>query len=74
VPKSVLEAIKMGIWDFEPAEIEFSRFEASNAMPGTNEKLRMLAERARSGLPLWHAKDRTDVESPPPSSIRRKPR
>jgi hypothetical protein len=74
VPKSVLEAIKMGIWDYEPPEIEFSRFEASNAMPGTNEKLTILAERAQRGLPLWHLKDRNDVEAPPPASVRRKPR
>jgi hypothetical protein len=75
VPKSVLEAIKMGIWDFEPPEIEYNRYEASNAMPGTDEKLTILAERARRGLPLWHMKDRNDVESPPPPSLgRRKPR
>jgi len=76
VPKSVLEAIKMGIWDFEPAEIEFARFEASNAMPGTQEKLMILAERAQRGLPLWHVADRNDVESPPPAPAlsRRKPR
>jgi hypothetical protein len=76
VPKSVLEAIKMGIWDFEPVDLEYNRYEASNAMPGTHEKLTMLAERARRGLPLWHARDRDDVESPPPptSRSRRKPR
>lgn len=76
MPKSVLEAIKMGIWDFEPAEIEFARFEASNAMPGTQEKLMILAERAQRGLPLWHVADRNDVESPPPAPAlsRRKPR
>jgi hypothetical protein len=74
VPKSVLEAIKMGIWDFEPREIEFNRFEASNAMPGTREKLMLLAERAQRGLPLWHVADRDDVESPPVMSLRRKPR
>lgn len=75
MPKSVLEAIKMGIWDFEPPEIEHARFEASNAMPGTDEKLITLAERARRGLPLWHNKDRNDVEAPPPPPpVRRKPR
>ncbi len=74
MPKSVLEAIKMGIWDFEPPEIEFSRFQASDAMPGTSEKLMVLAERAKRGLPLWHVKDRDDVDSPPPPRIRRKPR
>jgi hypothetical protein len=74
VPRSVLEAIKMGIWDFEPMEIECSKFDASNAMPGTREKLCMLAERARKGLPLWHVHDRDDVESPPPVMLRRRPR
>jgi len=76
VPKSVLEAIKMGIWDFEPAEVEYSRFPPADAMPGTREKLDVLAERARRGLPLWHMNDRNDVESPPPAparGFRRKP-
>ena len=67
MPRSVLEAIKMGIWDFEPPEVAFSRFAASDAMPGTEEKLCILAERARKGLPLWHVQDRDDVESPPPA-------
>ena len=74
MPKSVLEAIKMGIWDFEPPEVAYHRFEASNAMPGTREKLTLLAERAQRGLPLWHVADRDDVESPPVMSLRRKPR
>jgi len=75
VPKSVLEAIKMGIWDFEPPQVEYNRFDASNAMPGTREKLYTLAERARKGLPLWHVYDRADVEEPPPPILtRRKPR
>jgi hypothetical protein len=65
VPKSVLEAIKLGIWDFEPADVEFDKFAASDAMPGTREKLGTLAERAQRGLPLWHAFDRDDMESPP---------
>jgi hypothetical protein len=75
VPRSVLEAIRMGIWDFEPPEVAYSRFEAANAMPGTREKLCTLAERVQKGLPLWHVNDRDDVESPPPVSLRRrKPR
>jgi hypothetical protein len=74
VPKSVLEAIKMGIWDFEPPEVEYNRFAAADAMPGTREKLSVLAERAQRGLPLWHANDRDDVESPPPPVFRRRPR
>ena len=74
MPKSVLEAIKMGIWDFEPPEVEYTRFAASDAMPGTREKLTLLAERAQRGLPLWHVCDRDDVEAPPPAALRRKPR
>ncbi|MCE5267130.1 MAG: hypothetical protein LLG00_04520 [Planctomycetaceae bacterium] len=74
MPRSVLDAIKMGIWDFEPPEVESSRFAASDGMPGTEEKLYAIAERARKGLPLWHAEDRDDVESPPPSRLRRRPR
>ncbi len=76
MPKSVLEAIKMGIWDFEPREVEYHAFEASNAMPGTQEKLHAMAERARRGLPLWHVSDRDDMEAPPPARAmhRRKPR
>ena len=78
MPKSVLEAIKMGIWDFEPPKVEFDKFDASNAMPGTGEKLLIMAERAKRGLPLWHIEDRDDMESPPPSPAfmlyRRKPR
>jgi hypothetical protein len=74
VPRSVLDAIKMGIWDFEPQEVECSRFDAADAMPGTREKLCALAERMRKGLPLWHVHDRDDVEAPPPILLRRKPR
>lgn len=75
MPRSVLEAIKMGIWDFEPLEVEFTKFDAADAMPGTREKLSLLAERAQRGLPLWHTKDRNDVEAPPPPVVmRRKPR
>jgi hypothetical protein len=69
----VLEAIKMGFWDFEPREVEFTKFDASDAMPGTKEKLRVLAERVENGLPLWHKEDREDVEATPPP-LRRRPR
>lgn len=79
MPRSVLEAIKMGIWDFEPREVAYSRFDAADAMPGTREKLCALAERVELGLPLWHVNDRDDVEAPPPTARsrahrRRKPR
>ncbi len=72
MPKSVLEAIKMGIWDFEPREVAYREFDAADAMPGTTEKLTVLAERARRGLPLWHVSDRDDMEAPPPVPLRRR--
>ena len=67
MPRSVLEAIKEGIWDFEPPEVAYGKFDAANAMPGTREKLCALAERVERGLPLWHINDRDDVEAPPPT-------
>ena len=63
--KSVLEAIREGNWDFEPANIDNSSFSATEAVPGTREKLQVLAERVRSGLPLWHERDRADYEGLP---------
>ena len=60
--KSVLEAIKQGVWDFEPEVVEEKRFDATRAMPGTDEKLEVLAQRVRAGLPLWHGRDRTDYD------------
>jgi hypothetical protein len=62
VTKSVLEAIREGNWFFEPEEVEYERYAATRAVPGTREKLRVLAERAHAGLPLWHARDRADYE------------
>jgi hypothetical protein len=62
VPTTVLEAIKLGLWDFEPKDVEFEDFEACGAMPGTADKLTALAERVRLGLPLWHPADRQDSE------------
>lgn len=66
MPKSVLEAIKMGFWDYEPPGVEFGKFDAADAMPGTKDKLSVLAERVENGLPLWHEDDRDDVEDASP--------
>jgi hypothetical protein len=64
VSKSVLEAIREGDWYFEPADLEPSRFEATMAIPGTPEKLEVLAARVSAGLPLWHVRDRPDYDEP----------
>ena len=62
--KNVLDAIREGDWFFEPEEVDASRFDATSAVPGTRDKLAILAERVRAGLPLWHEADRADYEEP----------
>ena len=62
MPKSVLEAIKMGIWDFEPEETAGEDNQATLAMPGTQKKLDELARRVELGLPLWNPADCDDCE------------
>jgi hypothetical protein len=61
-----LDAIREGNWNFEPAEVDTKDFNATRAIPGTREKVTVLAERVRSGLPLWHEQDRADYEEPAP--------
>ena len=58
MPESVLDAIKMGIWDYEPERVENQEFDCTHALPGTNQKLAVLADRLEQGLPLWHNEDR----------------
>jgi len=60
--KSVLEAIKEGEWDFEPERTDESRYRATLAMPGSDEKLTVMAARVQAGLPLWHGHDRTEYD------------
>lgn len=62
VAKSVLRAIKEGHWDFEPEDVAEKQFSATRAMPGTDEKLDVLAARIEAGLPLWHGGDRTEYD------------
>ena len=35
-------------------------FSETDAPAGSNEKIRILAERVRRGMPLWHDEDRSD--------------
>lgn len=58
MPESVLEAIKQGIWDYEPDDAEVASLDPTEALPGTQEKLNILAARVQQGLPLWHPADR----------------
>lgn len=69
MPKSVFEAITMGIWDFEPETIGSEQYDRTDAMPGSQEKVEIMAARLRGGLPLWHPSDRDDMDSPPRAEI-----
>jgi len=62
VQKSILEAIQQGDWDYEPAELPSQNFDSTGALPGSDEKLAMLASRAQRGLPLWHDGDCRDYD------------
>lgn len=62
MPHSVIEAIKLGIWDYEPDCELPPKFQSTIAMPGSNEKLTVLASRVEQGLPLWHPSDRLTFE------------
>jgi hypothetical protein len=66
VPHSVLEAIKLGIWDYEPEQRDLGRYAATQALPGTDEKLEVMALRVRLGLPLWHPRDRQTFDNRDP--------
>lgn len=58
MPRSVLDAIREGDWTYEPSTEATADLKATTALPGTPEKLAVLAERLRLGLPLWHPADR----------------
>ncbi len=57
VASSVLEAIKLGLWDFEPEQADQADYIATEALPGTDAKLAVMADRVKQGLPLWHPAD-----------------
>ncbi|MCE9548631.1 MAG: hypothetical protein K8T25_24405 [Planctomycetia bacterium] len=65
MPNSVLEAIQQGQWNYEPEDVAANNYGRTKAMPGTAEKIEILAERLRSGLPLWHPADRVDFDDDP---------
>lgn len=58
MPHSVLEAIKAGIWDYEPEQANDDQYSSTEALPGSDTKLEILASRLAQGLPLWHPDDR----------------
>ncbi|MGI9518937.1 MAG: hypothetical protein ACR2NP_17935 [Pirellulaceae bacterium] len=56
--ESILEAIKEGQWDYEPDHVTSEGYDSTFALPGSDEKLEILALRVKDGLPLWHPSDR----------------
>lgn len=59
---SVLDAIRNGQWDFEPESVEANEFESTRSLPGSEDKIKTLADRAKEGLPLWHPEDRRSYD------------
>ncbi|QDS99776.1 hypothetical protein [Adhaeretor mobilis] len=59
---SVLDAIREGKWNYEPASTPEEHFDSTKAMPGSDEKLEVMAARVKAGLPLWHGADRIDYD------------
>ena len=63
MPRSVLDAIRQGIWNYEPTSIqEQEEIHPTAALPGSREKINILADRLRQGLPLWHPSDRLSYD------------
>lgn len=58
--RNVFEAISMFGHDEDFAPLETDEFSSTEAPAGSPEKLDILAERIRQGLPLWHDEDRPD--------------
>ena len=58
VGSSILEAIRQGHWDYEPQTTKDGEYISTSALPGSEAKLEILAERIAAGLPLWHPNDR----------------
>ena len=72
---SILEAVKIGLWDFLPHMVDYDELEASDGMPGTREKLDILAEHLRRDVPIRHFDDFLDDDRlDPDRRPRRKPR
>jgi hypothetical protein len=57
VPNSILEAIRLGQWDYEPEQVSQSKYDATRALPGSDAKVGIMAARIEQGLPLWHPED-----------------
>ena len=61
MPKSILDAVQQGNWDYEPLPCSSLCYDPTTALPGSQEKLKVLCDRIQEGLPLWHPADRLEV-------------
>ena len=52
-PQSAIEAAELHLHQYTPTQ----SLEPTDAIPGTPEKIKVLAMRAESGQELWHAND-----------------
>ncbi len=57
--RNVFEATSHGL-DFVPKSSDFA---PTQAMPGSAEKIEVLAARIKAGLPLWHEEDRIYIST-----------
>ena len=58
--RNVFEAILECGHDEDFAPVATEDFRPTEAAAGSREKLEILAERVRRGMPLWHREDRRD--------------
>ena len=62
--KSSLDVIQNARPVYKLDEIEELSFDATDAEPGSAEKIEILARRIREGFPLWHPDDRHAEDLP----------
>jgi hypothetical protein len=60
VAKNIYEAVLMWGPDVDFTPDAQTWYEATDAAPGSDEKIAVIKRRAELGLPLWHDQDRTD--------------
>ncbi len=64
VGKSVIDAMRDPGESYAAEKLEVGGFCATDAEPGSREKLAILAHRIQLGLPLWHPNDRHVEDGP----------
>jgi hypothetical protein len=68
------EAIKIGLWDFQPHTVDVGELEPYDETPGAREKLEVLTEHLRRTAACWEHDDRLDARRLGETSYRCRPR